>query len=48
VREEPAALLRLLAQLLELNAKIEAAYIEFQTVERRIHDLRYVNGPDWD
>jgi len=48
VREEPAALLRLLAQLLELNAKIEAAYIEFQTVERRIHDLRYVNRPDWD
>jgi len=48
VREEPAALLRLLAQLLELNAKIEAAYIEFQTVERRIHDLRHVNRPDWD
>ena len=48
VREEPAALLRLLAQLLELNAKIEAAYIEFQTVERRIHDLRYVNRPEWE
>ena len=48
VREEPAALLRLLAKLLELNAKIEASYIEFQTVERRIHDLRHVNRPDWD
>ena len=39
-RTEPPVLLRLLAQLLEINTRIEVDYVEFQGVERRINNLQ--------
>ena len=39
-RIEPTVLLRLLAQLIEINTRIEADYVEFQGVERRINNLQ--------
>ncbi|CAM6054190.1 unnamed protein product [Sphagnum tenellum] len=39
-RTEPPVLLRLLAQLFEINTRIEVDYVEFQGVERRINNLQ--------
>ena len=39
-RIEPPVLLRLLAQLIEINTRIEVDYVEFQGVERRINNLQ--------
>ena len=39
-RIEPPVLLRLLAQLFEINTRIEVDYVEFQGVERRINNLQ--------
>ena len=39
-RTGPPVLLRLLAQLIEINTRIELDYVEFQGVERRINNLQ--------